>query len=139
VGFPADKLWLCVAPAILCALDQALTFSGQPAEYWGGDYMRCSEASPVSRWCLEQHPAAALAEAILWVALFGALIVISPWRVAQVISLGVALGHVIGASDWLWKEFGLYWLYPPVLLGSAGLIVWTWQRAEARRHPSKVA
>jgi len=73
-------------------------------------------------------------ETILWIALFGALIVISPWRVAKVVSLGVALGHVVGANTWLWHEFGLYWLFPPVLLGSAWLIVWTWEQAEARRH-----
>jgi hypothetical protein len=51
----------------------------------------------------------------------------------------VALGHVVGSSTWIANTIGLYWLFPPVLLGSAWLIAWTWERAEAVRHPGKVA
>jgi hypothetical protein len=123
---------------LLCALDNGLTFYGQPPEYWSGDYGRCRESHPILRWCLELHPAAAVAEAILWAAAFVALIVFCPWRIARLISLGVALGHVVGSSTWIANTFGLYWLYPPVLLGSAWLIAWTWGRAEARR-PGKAA
>jgi hypothetical protein len=70
------------------------------------------------------------------VAAFVALIVLCPWRIARLISLAVALGHVVGSSTWIANTPGLYWLYPPVLLGSAWLMAWTWERAEARRHYS---
>jgi hypothetical protein len=123
----------------LSVLDNALTLWGQPPEYWAGDYTRCSEEYPVLRWCLEQHPAAALAEAVVWVALVGAAVVVLPWRAAKVVSLGVALGHVVGSSSWLEEGFGTYWVFPGVLLGSAWMIVWTWERAEAWRRDAKPA
>jgi hypothetical protein len=134
VRLPPGKLWLCAAPAILCVLDNALTLYGQPPEYWQGDYQRANEGNPVERWFFHLHPGVFVAGTFLWVLLFVALIVALPWRAAKVLSLGVALGHVVGANAWLWQEFALYWLFPPVLLASAWMIVWTWERAECRRH-----
>jgi hypothetical protein len=75
-----------------------------------------------------------LAENVLWVALVVAAVVVLPWRAAKVLSLGVALGHVVGANTWLWTRFGIYWLFPIVLLASAWMIVWTWERAENHRR-----
>jgi hypothetical protein len=121
----------------LSILDYALTLWGQPSEYWAGDYASCAEGNPVLRWCLEQHPAAALAEAVVWVTLVVTAVLVLPLRAAKVVSLGVALGHVVGANTWLWTRFGLYWLFPIVLLGSAWMILWTWERAENRRRDCK--
>jgi hypothetical protein len=117
---------------VLSILDNALTLLGQPPEYWAGDYTRCLEENPVLRWCLEHHPAAALAEGAVWVALVGAAVFVLPWRAAKVVSLGVALGHVVGASSWLQQRLATYWVFPVVLLGSAWMLVWTWERAEDR-------
>jgi hypothetical protein len=133
------KLWLCVAPTALSFLDTALTLWGQAPEYWAGDYTRCREGNPVLRWCLEQHPAAALAESAAWVVLFGAAVLVLPWRAAKVLALAVALGHVVGASSWLEDRLGTYWVYPGVLLGCAWMIVWTWERADDRQCDDKRA
>jgi hypothetical protein len=80
-----------------------------------------------------------LAETILWITLFGAPILALPWRAAKVLSLGVALGHVVGASLWLEKLIGTYWVFPVVLLANAWIIVWTWERAEGLPRDCKLA
>jgi hypothetical protein len=123
---------------ILCLLDECLTLLGQPAAYWAGDYSRAYEGNPIVSWCLEQHPTAFLVELILWVTGFGTLIMVLPWQLAKTVSLAVALGHIVGAATWLWWEFGQFWLFPPLLLASAGLIVGTWQLADKLRESSSV-
>jgi hypothetical protein len=131
------KYWLWPAPVLLCLLDQGLTLWGQPTAYWAGDYTKADEGNPIARWCLEQHPLAFAAETILWVALFCSLVVVLPWQLAKTVSLGVALGHIVGSAMWIWWRFQQYWLFPVLLLGSAALIVWTWERAERLRQCSR--
>src|SRR5262245_22594461 len=128
------KSWLWPAPVLLCLLDKGLTLWGQPPAYWAGDYARAAEGNPITRWCLEQHPAAYAAESILWVALFCALIAALPWLRANPVSLGVALGHVVGSATWLWGWFDLYCFFPGFLLACSALIVWTWERADRARE-----
>jgi hypothetical protein len=132
--FQRDRLWLCVAPILFCFLDQALTLYGQPPEYWAGNRTTRDEGNPIVAWCLELHPAAIAGETVLWILLFGSLILVLPWRQGVLtLSLGVTLGHLVGSATWLWWRFDQYWLFPILLLSSAALIVWTWERAAAAR------
>ena len=133
-----DRLWLCISPILLCLVDQGLTLGGQPEAYWAGDYTKANEGNPVLRWCLQQHPAASAAYDLAWIALFGFFIVVLPWQIAKTISLGVALGHIVGSGTWMWWRYELYWLFPVMLLSSAALIVWTGERA-SRLHDCKSA
>jgi hypothetical protein len=125
----SGRCWLWAAPVILCLLDQGLTLYGQPAAYWAGDHTRACDGNPIVQWCLEQHPAALAAETVLWIALFGWLIVVLPLLLAKTVSLAVSVGHVVGSTSWIWWWLENYWLFPPLLLSSAGLIVWTWEQA----------
>jgi hypothetical protein len=128
----SGRCWLWVAPVLLCLFDHALTLYGQPSAYLAGDHTRACDGNPIVQWCLEQHPAAFAAETILWIALFGWLIVVLPWPLAKTVSLAVSLGHVVGSTSWIWSWLENYWLFPPLLLSSAGLIVWTWEQAARR-------
>ena len=35
-----NRIWLCIMPIVLFALDITLTLCGQPAAYWSGDFSR---------------------------------------------------------------------------------------------------
>src|SRR5262249_7791876 len=135
----SDRFWLWIAPVLLCLLDQALTLCGQPSAYWAGDYNKADEGNPIARWCLEQHPAVFAAETILWIALFGSLVAVLPWQLAKTVSLGVALGHIVGSDMWIWWRLEQYWLSPVLVLSSAGLIVWTWEQAGGVRECRRAA
>jgi hypothetical protein len=124
-----DRLWLCLAPAVLCLLDKGLTLWGQPAEYWAGDYARHDEANPVTAWFLGWHPAGLAASFALWVAVFGGLVAVLPARPARVVALAVTMGHATGAGTWLELVFRWYGAYPALFLASAALIVLSWERA----------
>jgi hypothetical protein len=43
------KGWLCVAPAVVCALDAALTLIFQPAAYWSGKWHPSIRLQPKSK------------------------------------------------------------------------------------------
>lgn len=131
--FRIAKLWLCAAPTILCMIDYALTFCGQPPEYWAGDYSYAAEANPLIRWCLQQRPALAIAACGMWMLLVGMIIVVFPWRLAKFVSLAAVLGHGVGLDSWLNDWPASYWLSLPMLFGSDWLVVWTWERAELLR------
>jgi hypothetical protein len=109
----SGRYWLWIAPVLLCLLDQALTLYGQLPAYWAGDRTKGYDGNPIVQWCLEQHPAAFLAETVLWIALFGGLIAVLPWPLAKTVSLAVSLGHVVGSAAWLWWFLEQYWVFPP--------------------------
>ncbi|MBM3995099.1 MAG: hypothetical protein FJ303_13240 [Planctomycetes bacterium] len=133
------KMWLCMSPVLLAVLDYGLTLYGQPAAYWAGDYSRVNEANPVSRWCLERHPALFVLEFFPWAGLFCVFIIVLPSTLAKMLSLGVALGHIVGAASWMWRHFGQYWLFPITLMSSAVLIVWTFERADSSAPGTSIA
>jgi hypothetical protein len=130
----SKRLWLCVAPVVLCVLDNALTLAGQPARYWAGDYASREEFNPVMAWALERHPLVLAAQTTAWILLFCALIVVLPLRLAKVLALALSFGNATGAGHWMTWKFDLYWLYPIHFLASAALVVWTWEKAGAEQR-----
>ena len=53
-----------------------------------------------------------------------------PRLAAKVLALAVAMGHAYGSGTWLTSGLGTYWVFPFLFIGSALLVVWTWERAD---------
>lgn len=118
----ARLLGLCLAPALLCAADGALTLGGQSAAYWAGQRDATNELSPMFHALLVVHPAAFAAGIAGWMAVFVTAIVIAPPALASVFSMAVALGHAMGAITWLVNLPHGYQVANVVVLGvAAGL------------------
>jgi hypothetical protein len=99
--FSWRKLWLCLPALLVCLVDQVLTLGRQPAEYWAGDYLRAQEGSPHGLWLLQIHPLAYAGAAATYMLGFTTLILLLPRVPAQILAVGLVLGHTWGASTWL--------------------------------------
>ncbi len=132
IRFPKRRLWLCVAPAVFTLLDQTLTLAGQAPEYWAGNFAYVNEGSPHGHWALAQHPLVFELGILLWVALFGAAIVLLPRLPALIVSLAVTMGHAWGASTWLGDFLG-YWGCIALFFAAAALVVFTWEKGHYGR------
>ena len=82
-------------------LDVSLTVSGQPAEYWAGDYSRTTEGGTLYRRMYQLHPAAGVGGQFLCFVLVAALLVLLPEWMAVVLALSAAFGSAWGASTWV--------------------------------------
>jgi hypothetical protein len=92
-------------------LDQSVTLIGQPPGYWHGQYQLALEGSPPFRWLLTQHPLAFEAGIAVWIALFSAVMLLSPRWLAMAISIAIVIGHTWGTATWLFFRFSQgYWL-----------------------------
>lgn len=124
-------LGLCLPPILYSLIDNGLTLSGQPAEYWAGDFSRVKEMSPTFHYLLSIHPMAFVAGAFLWICLFATLILLLPETLALIMSIAIVFGHTVGAATWLqWKPNG-YQLCNGLFLLSAVVIGvgirWGWR------------
>jgi len=63
-------LGLCLAPALLSALDCTVTLFGQSSQYWAGNYGHVNEGSPTFCQLLQVHPAAFIAGGAAWIMVF---------------------------------------------------------------------
>ena len=106
--FRPQSLWLIAPPIVLCCLDFGLTLYGQSDAYWNGNYSQIIEISPSFGKYLSVHPLAFVGAALLWIAIFSALIAILPEKAAMTMSICVVLGHMTGAASWLAYRFGSY-------------------------------
>ena len=141
------KLWLCVAPASVCALDAAVTLIFQPATYWSGDLETVNEISMIDRWMLVQHPLVFVGWVLAWITAFSMAILWLPLRASQVFALTLILGNAAGASSWIiWRITNGFWICNVLFLTIGALVVVTWReagmlslakgaRAEADRTP----
>jgi hypothetical protein len=145
-GIKRRLLGLCIAPALLCALDTTLTLCGQLPQYWAGNHAAVMEGSPTFNQLLQVHPAAFLLGGAVWLLIFVAGILLLPDALALILSIAVTLGHAAGASSWLYGRFpysyqlcnGLY-LLTAILIGVS--IRWGWRAVpeesyQFRRLPS---
>lgn len=98
-----QRLWLCLPAAIFALLDYVVTMSGQPPEYWAGDYDAAFEANAVVRWCMTMHPAAFHTLTFVWLAGFTAFIVKTPRFLARFASLAIAFSHAFCIGTWLYE------------------------------------
>jgi hypothetical protein len=121
------RLWLALAPLLVCIADQVVTLSGQTAEYWAGDYSAPHEGSPQGYWLLQQHPLAYIAAAAGYMLTFTIVILLLPRLLAQTLAVGLVLGHAWGTASWLytrWPGTSIgYWMVIGLYTVAAMLIV----------------
>jgi hypothetical protein len=103
--------WLCLPPALICCVDQALTLLGQPGAYWAGAYEQTLEGSPHGFILLTIHPAAYVIAASGYLIGFCLAILWLPRFLARVLAAGLVIGHCWGASTWLYSFFAPPWGY----------------------------
>jgi hypothetical protein len=102
--FRRKFLGFCLVPILLTALDCGLTLTGQPKEYWAGDYGRAHEMDPIEHTLLVYHPLAFVAgNAALTLVLIG-LILLTPRIVAVIFSIMTSLTHWAGAFTWFFFQ-----------------------------------
>jgi hypothetical protein len=124
------KWWLCLAPAIVCALDAGLTLVFQPASYWAGQFQTAQEFSPLDRWLLHQHPLAFVAWAGVWIAAFSLAILRLPTRAGLVLAVTLLFENATGAASWVGARLpGGFWITFGLFLVIAVVVVVTWERA----------
>jgi hypothetical protein len=123
------KWWLCVVPAIVCALDAGLTLVFQSPAYWAGELYKVNEFSPPDRWMLERHPLLFVAWVGAWIAAFSLAIRLLPTRASLALAVILVLGNSSGASWWLASLPGGFWLGFGLFVASAVLLVLTWVKA----------
>lgn len=129
----SKRLWLAVPPAAM-----SLMVGGFASASWS----RAREQFPwdtVAVWGERDRPLYTLfvwvlgdpfslvAATILWIFLFGLLVVRLPERAAKVLTLAVVFGQAAIVAFWL-KGF------PLLYLGAAAMIVPCWARADAAGH-----
>ena len=121
---------MCVAPAIVCALDAGVTLVFQPAAYWAGHYDMVHEFSSPDRWMLKQHPLAFVAWVGVWITGICLLIRLLPTPASLVLSIMLILGNATGASLWVNARLPAgFWLGYGMFLIIGILVVATWYKA----------
>jgi len=96
---------LCLLPILLTCLDNGLTLSGQPKEYWAGNYAKAIEGNHWHYQLLAYHPLALVGEEAASMLVFVGMILLMPQTLALTISIAVTLGYMVGASTWFTRCF----------------------------------
>jgi hypothetical protein len=109
---------LLVAPYAALAADAALTLFMQSPEYWSGRYEFASEAEVIGATTLRLHPMAFVAWIVLWAAILGTVIVLTPRLIARIVSVAAALLHTFALLSWLLASST-----SPYLTYSCGLVI----------------
>jgi hypothetical protein len=101
--FSKKNIWITAPLTLAILLDGVFTLVGQPAEYWQ-NYVLFNEGSPVGQ-ILMLNP-------LYFVSFFIIYLILIPLLVANLrrplnimIWLGFFLGHVWGASTWVYRIF----------------------------------
>ncbi|MBL7132678.1 MAG: hypothetical protein ISS78_01140 [Phycisphaerae bacterium] len=124
------RLWLCICPAAVCVLDQAVTLWSQPTGYLQGNYALAAEASPPFRWLLRLHPLAYVAGAAVGLGLYVAILLLSPRRLAMTTAIIIILGHSWGTATWLVRRVTHgYWVAMALFMVSGILVMVTWEKS----------
>jgi hypothetical protein len=107
-----------------------LTLYGQSNAYWAGDYSEVNEASPSFAHFLSIHPLIFLLAVVLWIAIFSALILLLPEKLALTVAVAIVIGQMYGASTWLMYRFHSYQSCNLLFLATSGLIVFAFKRGQ---------
>ena len=109
-----------------------LTLAGQSESYWAGEHSTASELNPLGYPLLAFSPWLFIAVAVSWLGLFSAFIIGLPRRLAGWLAVGIALGHALGGSTWLSRDFGIVAAVAYLAIG-AELSAWCWRQYGLRR------
>ena len=107
--------------------DLSLTLWFQPDGYWHGDYSQADELITPYKTLLEFHPAAFVAGSLANLTVYALVALFCPLRIGRAAALFVTVGHMWGASSWIWMCLPLcgYWIAGLHLIGCA-LLTWVW-------------
>ena len=109
-----NKLWLFLPFLCVFLVDAGITLANQPDGYWAGDHRIANEMFVLFAWGLVHGPGAFVLVCAAWLLVFGALILLLPRLLAEILSLSLVSGHTWGAMTWLVYQLELN--YPACLL-----------------------
>lgn len=127
---PRNTLWLLLSPIVLCLLDIGLTLYGQSDAYWDRNFRSVNEMSPSFAGFLAIHPLVFVAAVILWIAIFSALILVLPEKLALTLVVAIVIGHMAGAATWLAYRFNSYQSCNVLFLATSSVIVFAFKRGQ---------
>lgn len=124
------RLWWLAPASVPFVADASLTLVGQTSEYWAGDYGVAVEANPIAHPLLVRSPWLFASLAVVWLAIFSAVIVFWRHPAAKWMAVLIAVAHAIGGASWVTR------VGPRGLLAAGAYIAlaaqtagWCWQRA----------
>jgi len=100
-GVKRRLIGLGLPPILFFAVDMGMTLSGQPAEYWAGNYSKFNEVSPALASWLSISPLVFVAGCAGIAVVTIALVLLLPEILALVGSIAGVMGGTYGASTWL--------------------------------------
>jgi hypothetical protein len=130
---PTGRWWL-VAPVVgIYVADVALTLSGQPAEYWAGDFATVNEINPVGHALLRLGPWPFLGATAAWLAALVLLTLYWRHRLAEVAVKVLTVGHAVGGACWVARHGGWWFVAAAGFLGVAAVLtLWCWQQKDGK-------
>ena len=113
-----DKLILIV-PAFWAALfDICVTIYHQPREYWEGNLKAGTEGNPIGAVFIANHVSGLFVISFAWLVLISVLGYYLPRKIARVFLLFTLIAHSYGASTWLSRFYGFWWVILFILTNS---------------------
>ncbi len=127
------RLWWLAPAAGLFVADASLTLAGQSEQYWAGEYGAAVEGNPIAHPLLVRSPWLFASLAVVWLAIFSAVIVFWRHPAAKWMAVLIAVAHAIGGASWVTRvgSWGLMavGVYIALAAQAAG---WCWRRAGNR-------
>jgi hypothetical protein len=125
-----SRRWLLAPAAVLFVVDAGLTLAGQTDTYWAGDYGTAVEGNPIAHPLLVRSPWLFAGLAVVWLAIFSAVVLFWRHPTAVGIAVLIAVAHAIGGASWITRvgSWGLFaaGAYIALAAQAAG---WCWRRS----------
>jgi hypothetical protein len=126
------RRWWLVAPAVASiTVDVALTFLGQSAAYWSGNYVAAVEANPLAHPLLASSPWLFVGVAAVWALCVGAVVL--GWRhpVSNGVAVIITIAHAVSGSTWLVRLGPCGWVAAVAYLAVfAEFAWWCWRHVD---------
>jgi len=126
------RIWLIVPFWLWFIADIALTLTGQPHEYWAGDYALAIEFNPLAFLILAHGPRFFAGMAAGWAILLGLLTLCCKHWLVNWLVVAAAVVHAIGGCSWLIRFGELGWVLAAGYVFVASEISWwCWRRTKS--------
>lgn len=115
-------------------LDIFVTIFLQNPGYWKGDLTLANEANPIGGTAMAMHVSGIFIVCGVWLIIIPLLGYYLPKRWSKIFLLFVVIAHSIGASSWLTKYYGFWWL---VILSAFNAILYLYFNNELKQRAAK--
>lgn len=113
-----EKL-LVLIPALWASLfDTIITIKGQSEKYWNGNLNVANEGNPIGNFMMKNHVSGIFVICGIWLTLIGVLGYYLPRKVSRIFLLFILMAHSWGASTWISKEYGYWFVIVFILFNS---------------------